>query len=173
MNILMKAMEIKNNKRAYLRYYEETYGLTLIKHQLEILESKDEIIETRLPRQYGGTTALLIKAIEYAINNQMSEVMLVYNSSVQIKCAFEMFKDYIERYPVSRHILKSTINPYVVDFINGSRISFVSSKIAENSRGKKVDCLIVDGKRYISNDMLNTAITCTCHNPNRQIILLD
>lgn len=173
MNILMKAMEIKNNKRAYLRYYEETYGLTLMENQLELIESKDEIIERRYSRQYGSTTALIIKSIEYAINNQISEVMVVYNSNVQIKCAFEMFKAYIGRYPVSRHILKSTINPYVISFINGSRISFVSSKSAENSRGKKVDCLVVDGASYISEDNLNCFIACTCHNSNRQVLLIN
>ena len=173
MNILKNLIKIKNNKRAYLRYYKETYGLSLMKHQLDLIESKDEIIEISFPRQFGGTTALLIKAIEYAINNQMSEVMILGNSKIQMNYAFEAAKGFIERNTISRYILRITKNPHNIDFINGSKISFVSSKAIESVRGRKVDCLIVDGRRYISDDEFDCACACTCKNPNRQIVILN
>ena len=63
MNVLEKIKEVRD-------YYLNTYGIQPTKKQLNILESKDEIVRETFERQEGCSTAAMIKAVEFAINNE-------------------------------------------------------------------------------------------------------
>jgi len=173
MNVLMKVMEIKNNKRCLLRHYEESYGITLLKHQLELIKSKDKVIERKFARQAGGTTALLIKAIEFAINNDNSNIMFLSNSTAQANRFLELTMGFIGERNISKCILKARKNPHYIRFKNGSAINFISYRTIDNTRGRKIDCLIIDGKRYIPDHLLNSVYACALYSENSQIVILN
>lgn len=173
MNVLMKAMEIKNNRRVYLRSYENMYGITLLKHQLELIECKDRFIEKKFKRQVGGTTALLIKAMDFAINNNESSVVVACNSLLQAHMHMKIIANLTDSNYASRHILRYGKNPNYIKFTNGSQIDFISCQSINNSRGKKIDCLIIDGKEYISKEALDILYASTLHSNDSQIVILS
>lgn len=172
MNILMKAMEIKNNKRALLRSYENMYGITLLKHQLELIECKDRIIEKKFKRQVGGTTALLIKAMDFAVNNERSSVVVACYSLLQAHMHMRILNELANGNYVSEYILGQSKNPNCIEFKNGSKIDFISYQSINSCRGKKIDCLLIDGKDYASREILDSLYACTLHSDNSQIVTL-
>lgn len=171
MNILKKLNEIKENKRVKLRHYEELYGITLSKSQLKLIESKDRYIEKRFMRRTGRTTALVIKAMEYAINNERSHVLVLSNSSNQSRAHMNLIADLTDNKLSSQYISGVVRNPNVVRFKNGSEINFVSCRSIENSRGRKIDCLVIDGTEYISEHILISVCACMSGKPNSQLII--
>lgn len=182
MNILNKLAEskikimeskLKDEERLNrIRRYEEVYGFNLSEKQLEVLESDKEILELTFVRREGCSTAAMIKAIEYAINNPGANVALINPNNATVNIRFNELRNMLSNEHFIEHASIMSSSFRQAHFLNGSCINLFNSN-TRSMIGKRVDCLIVDGKRYISNDMLNTAIMCTCHNPNRQIILLD
>lgn len=173
MNVLKGINDIKEFYDNYQRYYKETYGIIPTSKQLEVLESKDENIEITFERAEGCSTAAMIKAIEYAINNQKATVMFLVPSLIIGNIRMEQFRNMFEYSRLERHLLSTTRHPHVINLLNGSRILIVNSNTTESQRGACVDCLVVDGVRCFSRETLDTAICCTLHKKSRQVVLLD
>ena len=179
MNILSKLEETKKivkakrKRKEYIQYYIDAYGIIPNKKQFEVIESKDNFIEITFERREGCSTAAMIKAIEYAINNQRSRVVLLNaylgTSNIRIDEMIRM----LSSDALNRHVLRTTKRPNRIQLLNGSIINVVDSKI-ENFRGASVDCFIIDTPKWFRDDQLmNVVRCCTLHNPNSQIISLN
>lgn len=173
MNVLKGAKEIRKFYEDYKKYHIETYGIIPTSKQLEVLESKDKIIEITFGRREGCSTAAMMKAIEYAINNQGSRVIFVTSSNVITRVRHHEITEFFKRDRLSRHLLISTRNPFNIELINGSRISLFSFRQADSLRGIAADCLIIDGRRYISDYEFQCAMCCTLHKDDTQVVILD
>lgn len=179
MNILSKLEETKKivkakkKRKEYIQYYIDAYGIIPNKKQFKVIKSKDSFVEMTFARREGCSTAAMIKAIEYAINNQRSRVVLLNaytgTSDIRIDEMIRMLSSDV----LNRHILSTTKHPNRIQLLNGSIINVVDSKI-ENFRGASVDCFIIDTpKRFRDDQLMNVARCCTIHNPNAQIISLN
>ena len=172
MNTLKKLVESKpivkekKEREKYLKYYRETYGIILRDKQLEVIESKEQFLELTFERREGCSTAAMIKAIEYAINNQRSRVLLVCQNRVISNVRRDEIINMLSNSSLNR-------NPNVIEFLNGSRITTLDIRTSESLRGAVVDCLIVDGKSYLSEYELGCAICCTLHKDDTQVVMLD
>lgn len=179
MNTLKKLVESKpivkekKEREKYLKYYRETYGIILRDKQLEVIESKEQFLELTFERREGCSTAAMIKAIEYAINNQRSRVLLVCQNRVISNVRRDEIINMLSNSSLNRHVLRTTRNPNVIEFLNGSRITTLDIRTSESLRGAVVDCLIVDGKSYLSEYELGCAICCTLHKDDTQVVMLD
>lgn len=178
MNILNKLVEskpiiiAKMEREKCLQYYREAYGIIPTDKQLEVIESKNKIIETTFERREGCSTAAMIKAIEYAINNQRSRVFLVSYNRMTSRIRTDEIINMLSNSNLNRHVFRTTRNPNTIEFLNGSRIDIIGRNI-EHFRGAAVDCLIIDGKRYLSKDELDCSICCTLHKDDTQIVMFD
>ena len=178
MNVLTKLVEskpiimAKMEREKCLQYYREAYGIIPTDKQLEVIESKNKIIETTFERREGCSTAAMIKAIEYAINNQRSRVFFVSYNRITSRIRTDEMINILSNSVLNRHVFRTTRNPNAIEFLNGSRIDITGRNI-EHFRGAAADCLIVDGKRYLSKDELESAIYCTLHKDDTQVIMLD
>lgn len=179
MNTLKKLVESKpivkekKEREKYLKYYRETYGIILRDKQLEVIESKEQFLELTFERREGCSTAAMIKAIEYAINNQRSRVLLVCQNRVISNVRRDEIINMLSNSSLNRHVFRTTRNPNVIEFLNGSRITTLDIRTSESLRGAIVDCLIVDGKSYFSEYELGCAICCTLHKDDTQVVMLD
>lgn len=179
MNTLKKLVESKpivkekKEREKYLKYYRETYGIILRDKQLEVIESKEQFLELTFERREGCSTAAMIKAIEYAINNQRSRVLLVCQNRVISNVRRDEIINMLSNSSLNRHVFRTTRNPNVIEFLNGSRITTLDIRTSESLRGAIVDCLIVDGKSYLSEYELGCAICCTLHKDDTQVVMLD
>lgn len=179
MNTLKKLVESKpivkekKEREKYLKYYRETYGIILRDKQLEVIESKEQFLELTFERREGCSTAAMIKAIEYAINNQRSRVLLVCQNRVISNVRRDEIINMLSNSSLNRHVFRTTRNPNVIEFLNGSRITTLDIRTSESLRGAIVDCLIVDGKSYLSEYELDCAICCTLHKDDTQVVMLD
>ena len=179
MNTLKKLVESKpiikekKEREKYLKYYRETYGIIPRDKQLEVIESKEQFLELTFERREGCSTAAMIKAIEYAINNQRSRVLLVCQNRVISNVRRDEIINMLSNSSLNRHVFRTTRNPNVIEFLNGSRITTLDIRTSESLRGAIVDCLIVDGKSYLSEYELGCAICCTLHKDDTQVVMLD
>lgn len=161
MNVLEKIKEVRD-------YYLNTYGIQPTKKQLNILESKDEIVRENFQRQEGCSTAAMIKAIEFAINNQRSTVLFVNinNNTANIRIN-EMI-----RMLSNKHVVKSTKNPGRIEFLNGSCIHVIGG-YEMDMIGLRADCVIIEPARLIGECVVQSAMLCNCHSKIRQSVILN
>lgn len=165
MNVLEKIKEVRN-------YYEKAYGIQLTKKQLNVIESKDELVRETFKRQEGCSTAAMIKAIEFAINNQRSRVLFINPTNRVANIRIDEMKQLLSNKLLNRHVLMITKNPGKIEFTNGSCIQVFGGN-SMNMRGIKANCVIIEPLNSISEEMINTAIMCTCHDKNSQIVTLE
>lgn len=164
MNVLEKIKEVKN-------YYKKNYGIKLTKKQLKVLKSKDEIVRETFLRQEGCSTAAMIKAIEFAINNERSTVLFINANKNTAYMRKDDMKNMLLNKDLKKHVLNATKNPAIIDFINGSQIKVISGYA--NVRGLKADCVIIEPAGFIGEDVVQSAMLCNCHSKIRQTVILN
>ena len=164
MNVLEKIKEVKN-------YYKKNYGKKLTKKQLKVLKSKDEIVRETFLRQEGCSTAAMIKAIEFAINNERSTVLFINANKNTAYMRKDDMKNMLLNKDLKKHVLNSTKNPAIINFINGSQIKVISGYA--NVRGLKADCVIIEPAGFIGEDVVQSAMLCNCHSKIRQTVILN
>lgn len=164
MNVLEKIKEVKN-------YYKKNYGIKLTKKQLKVLKSKDEIVRETFLRQEGCSTAAMIKAIEFAINNERSTVLFINANKNTAYMRKDDMKNMLLNKDLKKHVLNATKNPAIIDFINGSQIKVISGYA--NVRGLKADCVIIEPAGFIGKDVVQSAMLCNCHSKIRQTVILN
>lgn len=164
MNVLEKIKEVKN-------YYKKNYGIKLTKKQLKVLKSKDEIVRETFLRQEGCSTAAMIKAIEFAINNERSTVLFINANKNTAYMRKDDMKNMLLNKDLKKHVLNSTKNPAIINFINGSQIKVISGYA--NVRGLKADCVIIEPAGFIGEDVVQSAMLCNCHSKIRQTVILN
>lgn len=164
MNVLEKIKEVKN-------YYKKNYGIKLTKKQLKVLKSKDEIVRETFLRQEGCSTAAMIKAIEFAINNERSTVLFINENKNTAYMRKDDMKNMLLNKDLKKHVLNATKNPAIIDFINGSQIKVISGYA--NVRGLKADCVIIEPAGFIGEDVVQSAMLCNCHSKIRQTVILN
>ena len=164
MNVLEKIKEVKN-------YYKKNYGIKLTKKQLKVLKSKDEIVRETFLRQEGCSTAAMIKAIEFAINNERSTVLFINANKNTAYMRKDDMKNMLLNKDLKKHVLNSTKNPAIINFINGSQIKIISGYA--DVRGLKADCVIIEPAGFIGEDVVQSAMLCNCHSKIRQTVILN
>lgn len=169
MNILKQLIIKKRLKQKAIKYYQDTYSLTLTDKQLELVESKDSIVKLSFSRQEGFTTACIIKAIEYAINNDNSQVYFVTYSNPVVKIIYDKIMNILSNNKLNSYIFNSST--FRINFLNKSCISIVARNI-HNFIGINIDCFIIDvSKHLLTEELIEVAEKCTIRNKNKQIII--
>nr|DAU23717.1 MAG TPA: Terminase [Caudoviricetes sp.] len=171
-SIIIENRRKEKERNMIMQRYNQLYRIIPTDKQLEVIESKNKIIETTFERREGCSTAAMIKAIEYAINNQGSRVLLVSYNRMTSRIRTDEIINMLSNSNLNRHVFRTTRNPNTIEFLNGSRINIIGRNI-EHFRGAAVDCLIIDGKRYLSKDELDCSICCTLHKNDTQVVILD
>lgn len=176
MNVLNKLVESKQiikakNKRD--QYYQQSYGIIPTDKQLQVIESNEEFLELTFARREGCSTATMIKAIEYAINNPRTRVFLLnYNKGIANNRA-DIMRDILSNSNLNKYVLRTTRNPNLIEFFNGSRINILDRDI-QSFRGAAVNCLIIDIPKWLrEEEIINVALSCCYRSANRQVIMLD
>lgn len=167
MNIIKKINEDK-------KYFEDTYGLSLNKKQLKVLKNKDEIVEETFNRLEGCTTTACIKAIEFAINNAGSNVLVttpfLHGSQISFNNTLNMLSN--TKLNESLYMYKSRTEN-TIHLVNGSRIIFRSAHRLNSIRGLRVDCIILEPLRSFSPDVVDNIRIFNANSPIRQTVILN
>ena len=169
-------MNIINNLAELKYYYQSRYGLNLLDTQFEIIESDKDFETVRFERyrQTGSTTALSIKALEFAINNQRSRVTIVCPFSAMALAHYSLIMNFLERKQLSRFLYNDNKQDRVITLINGSRIYFKSAAISDSLFGLRNDCVLVDCSNKIENKEVFDAIRSSLIASKKgQLILID
>ena len=165
MNVLEKIKEVRD-------YYLNTYGIQPTKKQLKVLKSKDEIVRETFLRQEGCSTAAMIKAIEFAINNERSTVLFINANRDISAMRIDDMKNMLSNKNLERHILSITKNQGTINFINGSQIKVISGNTI-SMIGLRADCIIVEPIRIFNQDFINDLFYINAHSNRRQTVLLN
>lgn len=166
MNIIKEITTVQN-------YYKSRYGLELNKKQLDLVKTKDKHYKDTFDRATGCTSACIIKAIEFAINNQNSNVAVFTFAKYASTFQFNVAHNFLSNDKLSRFVYRKVPPMNYIELINGSRLSFISGKNLESKGcGQRMDCAIIDGEKYISNKVLNCINHMTIES-NGQVISID
>lgn len=170
-SIIIENRRKEKERNMIMQRYNQLYRITPTDKQLEVIESNDRFLEMTFERRQGCSTAAMIKAIEYAINNPGSRVLLICPiKSITLIRINEMIS-IISNSDLNNYVLTISRNNNRIEFLNGSIINVVNSQ-CENMRGAAIDCLIIDGREHMSDDSFHCAIACTLHKDDTQIIIL-
>ena len=165
MNIIEKLNEAR-------KYYKDSYGIYLNKKQLKVLNSKDEVVREIFERAEGCSTAAMIKAIEFAINNERSTVLFINANRNISAMRIDDMKNMLSNKNLERHILSITKNQGTINFINGSQIKVISGNTI-SMIGLRADCIIVEPIRIFNQDFINDLFYINAHSNRRQTVLLN
>lgn len=166
MNIIEKLNEDK-------KYFEDMYGLSLNKKQLNVLRNKNEIVEETFNRLEGCTTTACIKAIEFAINNSGSNVLVTTPFRHGSQISFNYTVNMLREESLNENLYRCISGDNIIDLINGSRIAFRSAHSLDNLRGCRFDCIIIEPLRSFSPDVINNIQIFNINSPIRQTVILN
>jgi hypothetical protein len=124
--------------------------------QKQVIEAKGNVI-VRSGRQCGKSTAISIKAAEYAMNNPKKEVLIIASVERQAHLLFEKVISYIME--KNRKIIKSGKDRPTKSRLrlrNGSTIRSLPTGLSgAGIRGFTIDLLIADEAAFIGLDVWN------------------
>lgn len=169
MNVIQKVTESQI-------YFKETYGLSLRRKQLSVLESKEEFVEETFERNEGCTTTACIKALEFAINHQDSKVLLIAPFRPTAQIEFNYISDFLKRERLCRFYYRSKKNGQAMfefELINGSRISIKVSNKMDSLRGVRSDCTIIEPSRVFDKELIDYINIFNTHSKIRQTVVLN
>ena len=157
---------------------EKLYNLhepwkTLDPWQKEVIEA-DGNVAVRSGRQCGKSTAIAIKAGEYAIKNKRSQILVISAVERQAFLLFEKILSYIDmRYP--RYVKKGANRPTksIIRLRNGSVIRCLPTGLSGRGiRGFTINLLIADEAAFIPEEVWS-AVTPMIAITRGKIILLS
>ena len=169
MNIIEKLNEAR-------KYYKDSYGINLNKKQLKVLNSKDEVVREIFERAEGCTTAASIKAVEYAINNQLSKVLILTPFHPTAQVTFNYVMKFLKNDVLRRFYYKLPMvsrGRMVIELTNGSVIEIRVGSRFESLRGLKADCIIAEPTRIFNQEFINDLFYINAHSNRRQTVLLN
>jgi hypothetical protein len=142
--------------------------------QQDVINETEKHIAIRTGRQVGKTTAISVKAAEFAIKNPDKTVLVIASVERQAQNLFEKIMDYV--YDNYRHRLKmgkDKPTKHKVTFTNGSVIHCVPTGLdGHGIRGYTVDLLIADEAAFIQEPVW-AAVTPMLAVTKGQIVLLS
>ena len=92
----------------------------------------------------SATTACVLKAIKYALENERSTVRMLDFSSTSIVYTFRKIEELLIRFGHIKNVSGPTHRFKYIELINGSIIHFHNYKNVNNLRGLRADCIIIE-----------------------------
>lgn len=163
-------MNIISNLTSIEHYYKSRYGLDLMDKQYEIVEHNTPLCNKTFirNRQEGSSTALCIKAIEFAINNQKSRVLMLSPNTRMCDALMYRLQRFLRRELLARFLFE--IKNGTIYFTNGSSIRIAGGLNRSSIMGERADFLLIDNEEFLDKDVISSGIETILASPIGQCI---
>ena len=115
----------------------------------------DTRIAARMGRRVGKTETMVVYCLWYAQHHKNSRLLIVTPYEHQVRLIFMRLEELIRDSPELRDEVKTTKNPFIASFGNGSKIMGFTggansgSSSGASVRGQRADIIFMDYKRHI------------------------
>lgn len=139
------------------------FNIDLKKWQQSALELfnkfKHDIIVVKSPRQRGKSFLITFYCIKFGLENKRSQIYYLTVSFKQASKVFTEMKTAVDKAPFISKIDNVALT---IEFVNGSKIQFLSAEQSEDRlQGYSANLLIVDEHAYIPDDIFYTVLPYT------------
>ena len=121
-------------------------------YQVEMLRDKNVKKVYRCGRRIGKTETMVVEMLHMAFTHRNFRILMAAPFENQIRNMFTRLNELIKESPLLKaEIVRSTKNPYVIEFKNGSMIlGFTAGDDAASIRGQRADWIFIDEIDFMS-----------------------
>lgn len=155
-----KFLEIAKDPVKWAQAYLRTFNPTTKKiepwtarwYQVEMLRDKSVKKVYRCGRRIGKTETMVVEMLHMAFTHRNFRILMAAPFENQIRNMFTRLNELIKESPLLKsEIVRSTKNPYCIEFKNGSMIlGFTAGDDAASIRGQRADWIFIDEIDFMS-----------------------
>lgn len=121
-------------------------------YQVQMLRDKSTKKVYRCGRRIGKTETMVVDMLHMTTTKKNFRVLMAAPYENQIRNMFTRLNELIKESPlIKQEVVKSTKNPYVIEFKNGSMIlGFTTGDDASSIRGQRADWIFIDEIDFMS-----------------------
>lgn len=121
-------------------------------YQVEMMRDKSVRKVYRCGRRIGKTETMVVEMLFQACTNKNFRVLMAAPYENQIRNMFNRLNELIAESPlIKQQVVRSTKNPAVIEFANGSKIvGFTTGDDASSVRGQRADWIYIDEIDFMS-----------------------
>lgn len=133
----------------------------------------DTRIAARMGRRVGKTETMVVYCLWYAQHHKNSRLLIVTPYEHQVRLIFMRLEELIRDSPELREEVKTTKNPFIASFGNGSKIMGFTggansgSSSGASVRGQRADIIFIDEIDYMSQEGIDAVTAIANEDPKR------
>ena len=137
-------------------------------YQVEMLRDKSRRKVYRCGRRTGKTETMVVEMLYKAFTNKNFRILIATPYENQIRLIFMRIKEIVRDSPnLKDQIVRSTKNPYIIEFANGSIIlGFTTGDSAASIRGQRADWIFMDEIDFMNTNCFDVVTSIAAEREN-------